>query len=99
VNTRVEPGPEENTFVLRGQVIRNVHLPEACAGMPCTVHGPTEHKLAHMPLLWRDDRGLFERVCPCGVGHPDPDQRAHWSRTGRIAEQIHGCCGIPEHCG
>ena len=99
MNTRVTPGPDYNTFELRGRILRNVHLPEACAWEPCVVHNHTDHALSSMPLLWRDDRGLFERVCPCGIGHPDPDQRTYWSRTGRSAEQVHGCCGKPGHCG
>lgn len=97
MNTRVAPGPDENTFRLRGKIIRNVHLLEACAGGPCVLHNPTEHELAWMPLEWRADRGIFERICPCGIGHPDPDQRAYWVRTRQWAELVHGCCGV--HCG
>jgi hypothetical protein len=26
---------------------------------------------------WRDDRKLMERICPHGVGHPDPDDLAY----------------------
>lgn len=41
------------------------------------------------PQVYRDDTGVTERVCPCGVGHPDPDQpfpADSW-------QWIHGCCG------
>jgi hypothetical protein len=72
-------------------ILTNVHPPEACAGEPCTFHAPTEHRMRHMPLLWRDDRGIVERVCAHGVGHPDPDQKPYWKRTHRMYESVHGC--------
>jgi hypothetical protein len=39
------------------------------------------------PLHWRYDRGILERICPHGVGHPDPDDKASAS------DGIHGCDG------
>ena len=47
------------------------------------------------PTHWRDDRGLMERLCQCGIGHPDPDDIAFKERMGMDArvESIHGCCG------
>lgn len=51
------------------------------------------------PQLWRDDRLLMERICPCGIGHPDPDHIAFIRRVAGVqragAEGVHGCCG---HC-
>lgn len=44
-------------------------------------------------VLWRDDRGIFERVCSHGTGHPDPDQFEYWFQHDMEAEKIHGCCG------
>lgn len=69
---RVEP---DGTVRIGRTVLRGVHPP--CPG-PCVIHAPTAHHLAHLPLRWRNDRGMFERICPCGVGHPDPDQFLHW---------------------
>lgn len=36
------------------------------------------------PLNWRGDRGLIERRCPHGIGHPDPDT---------VGDTVHGCDG------
>lgn len=59
----------------------------------CVIHNPTPHHMQHWALHWRADRGIFERICPCGIGHPDPDQHPYWDSTGRDHEKIHGCCG------
>ena len=55
-----------------------VHDADECAGRTCVIHSPTDHSMRHLPLHWRSDRGIFERHCPHGYGHPDPDQRAYW---------------------
>jgi hypothetical protein len=44
-------------------------------------------------LHWRGDRGLFERICRHGVGHPDPDQYEYWHLTFQEYMSVHGCCG------
>jgi len=63
------------------------HDPDACAGNHCPVHNPSNHTMRYWPLNYRTDRGITERICRCGVGHPDPDcQRAQKDST-------HGCCG------
>jgi hypothetical protein len=77
-------------------VLANVHPGELCAGRPCPIHNQTDHHMRDWPLLWRDDRGIFERVCPHGVGHPDPDQLDYWRETGQDAQAIHGCEGCCE---
>jgi hypothetical protein len=87
---------EDGGWWVGGVRLVNVHYPANCAGEPCVIHNPTEHGMSHLPLVWREDRGIFERLCPCGIGHPDPDQRTYWLRTGRMYEQVHGCCGL--HC-
>lgn len=46
------------------------------------------------PQNFRPDRGIMERVCPHGVGHPDPDDHYYWSSLGRLSEfLLHGCDG------
>jgi hypothetical protein len=44
-------------------------------------------------LHWRGDRGIFERICEHGVGHPDPDQFDYWIETRQKHQMVHGCCG------
>jgi transcriptional regulator with XRE-family HTH domain len=86
------------TFELpNGQVLHNVHLPEACAGRACCIHNPSDHHMRAWPQLWRDDRGLMERTCIHGIGHPDPDHMAYILRfPGPVSEResgVHGCDG------
>jgi hypothetical protein len=74
------------------QVLRNVHLADDCTGEWCTIHNRSEHSMRSFPQNWRDDRMLMERVCPHGVGHPDPDDYKLTGESG-AAEAVHGCDG------
>ncbi len=80
-----------------GQVINNVHERTIdCDTFGCVIHHPTDpHK--DWPTHWREDRGLMERLCPHGVGHPDLDQMNYLERNIGIEaakwEGIHGCDG------
>lgn len=74
-------------------VLKNVHHHTKCAGRPCVIHNSTVHHMSGWRLLWRDDRGIFERLCRHGVGHPDPDQFDYWREAGRMHEAVHGCDG------
>lgn len=75
-----------------------VHPESACAGRGCSLHHPSDHHMKGWPLNWRNDRYLMERICPHGIGHPDPDDLAYkrsavafdhtWSGDGS-----HGCDG------
>lgn len=93
-----EPAPDP-LFALNGyQSLRNVHkeTPD-CTKFGCPIHGPSDHSMAKFPLWWRDDRGLMERLCPHGVGHPDPDHIGYTRRllgaeAARV-ESLHGCDG------
>lgn len=56
------------------------------------------------PLNWRSDRRLMERICPHGVGHPDPDHLAHVARVpfkdGQYdSDGTHGCDGCCQPSG
>jgi hypothetical protein len=80
------------------QVIRNLHSPDACAGRPCVIHNPSDHSMREFPTNWRDG-GMFdikpphmERICPHGVGHPDPDDAAYQASVGQDVS-VHGCDG------
>lgn len=38
----------------------------------------------------------MERICPCGVGHPDPDHLAYVRTKSEMKadwQAVHGCCG------
>lgn len=76
--------PESKQTLEGGQVIVGVHPKGDCVGERCTIHNRSEHHMRSFPQNWRGDRGLMERVCPHGVGHPDPDDI--------LQDTIHGCC-------
>lgn len=76
--------------------LNNVHDPSLCEGRGCAIHAhPSDHPLKDAPLNWRADRGILERICECGIGHPDFDSAAYLESIGKGYENIHGCCG---HC-
>ena len=76
-----------------GGVLTGVHPPAACAGRACCIHAPSEHPLADAPLNWRGDRRIMERLCPHGIGHPDPDDAAYRAAAFGGADTTHGCDG------
>lgn len=89
-----------NTYTTgAGQRLRYVHPPSWCEGRPCVVHHPTDHSMRQFPTKWRSDRGIMERICPHGVGHPDPDDQWFHLASGRFHEGVHGCdgCCLPPH--
>ena len=75
------------------------HTLEACDGGICPVHNPTDHHMRKWALHWRYDRGIVERYCTHGVGHPDPDMLQSQEDRGLPVDSIHGCCGCcaPPH--
>lgn len=81
----------------------NVHPETACRteGHPCVIHSPSDHHMQGWRLLWRGDRGMFERTCEHGVGHPDPDDFGYHERNGRSHLGSHGCdgCCCPPETG
>jgi hypothetical protein len=89
---------ESRTYVTgTGQKIVNTHDPVLCEGRACVIHNPSAHYMADFPTHWRADRGIMERICPHGVGHPDPDDMAFIRSTrgddAASAEGVHGCDG------
>lgn len=68
------------------------HSHTQCAGRPCVIHEPTEHVMVGFRMVWRWDVALFERICPHGVGHPDPDQFWYWESKDTMYKAVHGCC-------
>lgn len=96
------PDPPESlgdVITLHGGRVLEVHSASACAGQWCCIHNPSDHPLWNGRLNWRADRGLMERMCPHGIGHPDPDDMAHKRRVMTPAQYragawgVHGCDG------
>lgn len=67
-----------------------VHSPLRCEGEFCSIHNPSDHHMRDWPQVWRSDRGIVERLCEHGVGHPDPD--CIYAQK----DSVHGCDGC---CG
>ena len=68
------------------------HDKQKCIGENCTVHNRSNHSMRSFPQNWRGDRAIMERICPHGIGHPDPDD----FKTKNWSEFIHGCDGCCE---
>lgn len=89
---------EQNVYVTgTGQRLRGVHPASACEGRHCVVHNPSRHSMRFFATHWRSDRGIMERICPHGVGHPDPDDMEFIRLTrgddAARVESVHGCDG------
>lgn len=82
---------------MHGPVALRTHSPDKCAGQACCVHNPSDHHMVAWRQNWRGDRGLMERMCPHGIGHPDPDdidfKRRTRGETFAYYEGVHGCDG------
>lgn len=61
------------------------HLKEDCQTKYCPVHNPSNHHMREWPQNFRHDIYRMERLCPHGVGHPDPDDIN--------TDTVHGCDG------
>ena len=90
---------EELLGVQLGKVVLRTHSASQCSGEFCCLHNPSDHPLKSAPLNWRADRGMMERTCEHGIGHPDPDDLAHKRRVMSAADYdrqafgVHGCDG------
>jgi hypothetical protein len=77
--------------------LHHVHGAAQCESLGCAIHNhPSNHRLSEADLNWRDDRGILERICEHGVGHPDRDAALYLESIGAGYENIHGCDGC---CG
>lgn len=77
--------------------LENTHNLRACASRGCAIHNhPSVHALDSAPLNWREDRGILERICTHGIGHPDYDSALYLQSIGRDSKNVHGCDGC---CG
>ncbi|NJK88568.1 MAG: hypothetical protein HC923_03650 [Myxococcales bacterium] len=66
------------------------HNAADCIDERCTVHNRSNHSMRHFPQHYREDNGLMERICPHGIGHPDPDD---WKVIEKPEWRVHGCDG------
>lgn len=80
-------------FIDTGQLVKS-HGLSVCVP-PCAIHSPSEHHMRTWPLHWRADRGIMERVCSHGIGHPDPDDIKIRMRNGDGIHGCDGCCRPP----
>jgi hypothetical protein len=77
-----------------GAVQIRTHNKGECKGRHCVIHNPSDHALRGWPRSWRTDINRMERVCPHGVGHPDPDEVAYrYNQLGQKNAGTHGCDG------
>ena len=74
-------------------VLRNVLSAVKCAGRQCVLHYPSDHHMREWPTMYRAEKGLMERICPHGIGHPDPDDAAYHVSRGAMWTTVHGCDG------
>jgi len=73
------------------QFLVGVHSPEECKGEYCTIHNMSDHHMRSWPQHWRADWGFMERICPHGIGHPDPDE--YMLTVKPELATVHGCDG------
>lgn len=91
-NADIDPLVSERRHQLENsdEVLTFVHAEDACVGDSCTIHRMSDHSMRSFPQHWRADRGIMERICPHGIGHPDPDDY----RVNQYEyERVHGCDG------
>lgn len=72
------------------ELFLHCHDELSCRGEFCTLHNRSNHSMRSFPQHWRGDKGLMERTCPHGVGHPDPDD---YALIGSPYLGVHGCDG------
>lgn len=89
----INPSQPEAIELVSGVLMYNVHSFLKCQGRHCTIHNPSEHTLSLRPLHWRDDKGIFERLCEHGIGHDDPDDVAYHKTLNEFYGGVHGCDG------
>lgn len=75
------------------EVLVAVHHASVCRGRSCPIHNLTDHSMRSFPQHFREDAGKMERICPHGVGHPDPDDMPYQIMQHGDAAGVHGCDG------
>ena len=72
--TSFDPLCSTNAYLEHTDSWMYCHEYSRCRDGYCTLHNRSNHNMRSFPQLWRADRGIMERVCPHGIGHPDPDE-------------------------
>jgi hypothetical protein len=102
-------GDPNGIRLVGGQVVFDVHPETVCAGHACCIHNPSDHHMAGWSQHWRSDRSLMERICPHGIGHPDPDHVGYLRSLAlpglaqgveldlMIVHGCDGCCRPPRY--
>lgn len=82
-----------------GVRLRGIHPRTSCSDRKaCAIHNPSDHSMRQFKISvrvpgWFDIKPLhMERICPHGVGHPDPDDAAFQRARGSSVD-VHGCDG------
>jgi len=63
-----------------------------CVEEYCTLHNRSNHSMRDFPQHWRGDRGIMERICTHGIGHPDPDEYKIIKGMDNGTHGCDGCC-------
>lgn len=84
VNGRVSPVLDADVIALYDGTLLVVHAGSRCLMGYCVIHNPSDHPLAHAPLIWDESLHLMFRMCMHGKPHPDPDAMAFSNVTAQI---------------
>ena len=69
------------------------HEPDECKDPNvCSIHNRTNHHMRGFKQFYRFDRGIMERICSHGVGHPDPDDYNVLQGNDKGVHGCDGCC-------
>jgi len=69
------------------------HEPDECKSPDaCTIHNRTDHHMRSFKQFYRFGRGIMERICSHGVGHPDPDDIRIINKADDGVHDCDGCC-------
>ena len=69
------------------------HEPDECKDIDvCAIHNRTNHHMRSFKQFYRFDRGIMERICSHGVGHPDPDDYNVLQGNDKGVHGCDGCC-------
>ena len=69
------------------------HEPDECKDIDvCAIHNRTNHHMRSFKQFYRFDRGIMERICSHGVGHPDPDDYNVLKGNDKGVHGCDGCC-------
>jgi len=65
---------------------------ECMSPSACTIHNRTDHHMRSFKQFYRFDRGIMERICSHGIGHPDPDDFKIINGNDKGEHGCDGCC-------